>query len=134
MVAGSGSFTIAAGAALQFDAAVAAGSSIDFAARTGGELVLTDSQPFAAGIHGFGGSDEIDLVNIGFPSVGFRLSYKGNAKEGVLTVSDELRSSETDRLTLLGDYKTADFHASADPSGGTLITDPLTHAFFAAAR
>jgi hypothetical protein len=130
-VVGNGSFSIAAGAALQFDSTVAAGSGVDFAGRGGGELVLEDGDKFAAGIHGFGGSDEIALTNVAFGGSGFKLSYHGNAKEGVLTVTD---GTDTARQTFFGDYKTADFHASADPSGGTLITDPTTHAFFASAR
>jgi hypothetical protein len=123
-VAGSGKFSIAANAILQFDTSVAAGPSIDFATTKGGELLLVDSRQFGAAIHGFGGADALDLRDINFTSGDFRLSYSGNSKQGVLTVTD---GTDTAHLTLFGDYKTADFHASADGSGGTLIVDPAAH-------
>lgn len=125
-VTGSGSYKIEPGAVLQFDAAVAAGAGVDFAATTGGELLLEDSPGFAAAIHGFGGSDtdEIDLRDINFGAAGFRLSYSGSATQGVLTVTD---GTDTARLTMFGDYKTADFKPSADGLGGTMILDPTTH-------
>jgi hypothetical protein len=128
-VGGSGSFAIAAGSVLQFDAAVASGPRIDFAGTSGGELMLADAPQFGAAIHGFGGTDAIDLSDVGF--AGVTLGYSGNATKGVLTVIEGVSKAE---LTLFGDYKLADFHASNDGSGGTLIVDPATHALLASAR
>ncbi len=126
-VAGSGSYPIEPGAVLQFDAAVASGASVDFATTKGGELLLEDSQGFAAAIRSFGGSDtdEIDLRDINFSGTSFRLVYRGTTKEGVLTVTD---GTHTTRLTMFGDYKTADFKASADVAGGTAIFGVPAHA------
>jgi hypothetical protein len=123
-VSGTGSFAIAANAVLRFDASVGKGSSVDFATKTGGELLLLDSRQFAAAIHGFGGADSLDLVDVDVANPEFKLSYSGNATKGVLTVTDR---THTAHLTLFGDYKTADFHASEDGSNGTLIVDPAVH-------
>ncbi len=128
-VGGAGSFAIAAAAVLRFDASVAKGSSVDFAGTSGGELVLADGPQFAAAIHGFGGTDTIDLRDVNFATV--RLGYSGNATEGVLTVTNGTNKAE---LTMFGNYKLADFHASNDGFNGTLITDPATHALLASAR
>ncbi|MGH7058889.1 MAG: beta strand repeat-containing protein, partial [Stellaceae bacterium] len=124
-VAGTGAFTVDAKAVLQFDGSVAKGLNIDFAGTQGGELLLLDSRQFAGGIHGFGGksTDAIDLRDIGFGSGKFTLRYIGNTKSGVLKVGD---GSHTGSLTMFGDYKKANFHASTDHAGGTLIVDPPT--------
>ncbi len=124
LVGGGGSFTIEPGAILQFDAGVAKGSTVDFATKTGGSLVLVGGEGFDAAIKGFGGTgtDEIELRSI---SGTVTLQYRGNATEGVLTVTN---GAQTADLTFLGKYTIGDFHASADPSGGTLIVDPSTHA------
>jgi hypothetical protein len=126
-VAGSGRFIIEPGAVLQFDAALAKGSSVAFATKTGGDLRLLDSQGFGAVITGFGGTktDEIELKDIIFNSGSFRMSYRGNSTEGVLTVTDGTHSATLD---FFGKYTLGNFHASSGPSGGTLITDPGTHA------
>jgi hypothetical protein len=126
-VAGTGRFIIEPGAVLQFDAAVAKGSTVAFATKTGGDLRLADSQGFGAAITGFGGTktDEIELKDIIFNSRSFSMSYRGNSTQGVLTVSD---GTHTATLDFFGKYTLGNFHASSDPSGGTLIVDPATHA------
>jgi hypothetical protein len=121
-VTGSGSFAIASGALLRFDASVGKGSSVYFATTTG-ELMLPDAVQFAAAIRGFGGSDTLDL-DVDFFSPRFKLAYAGNAAEGVLTATD---GTHTAHLSMVGDYKTADFHASADGFNGVLIVDPAAH-------
>ncbi len=129
-VAGNGKFIVEPGAVLRFDMSVA-GGSVDFATHTGGELLLADSQQFRAGVHGFGGAstDEMDLRDINFTSSAFKLSYNGNTTQGVLTVTD---GTHTAHLTMFGNYTKANFLASADSAGGTLIVDPATHAILLA--
>ncbi len=125
-VNGTGTFTLNSGTVLQFDTSVASGSSVDFASTTGGELVLFDSQQFGAAVHGFGGTktDEMDLRDIDFGGVAFKLGYSGNTTQGVLTVTD---GTHTAHLTMFGNYTSANFHASGDGAGGTAIVDPATH-------
>jgi hypothetical protein len=126
-VGGTGTFTLDAGAVLQFDSRVAGGSSVDFAGTSGGELSLLDSRQFGAAIHGFGGigTDYMDLRDINFTSSSaFKLGYTGSTTQGVLTVTD---GTNTARLTMFGKYTTANFHASADGFGGTAIVDPTAH-------
>ena len=64
----------------------------------------------------------IDLASIAFGPI-TTLGYAANQDNsgGLLTVSDGTHSSA---ITLLGQYAAADFHASSDFHGGTLITDP----------
>jgi hypothetical protein len=137
LVGGVGRFTIEPGTGLQFDAAVASHSSVVFASHLSGALLLVDSQQFGATIHGFGGTDAIDLFDIQFGSSGPKvLSFRysaGSTTEGVLTVGD---GTHTAHLTFFGTgYKTADFHASGLNNGGTMIVDPPPHAtLFAPSR
>jgi hypothetical protein len=64
----------------------------------------------------------IDLTNI-VTGQNSTLGYAPNAGNtgGILTVSDGIHSSA---ITLLGQYAAADFKASSDYHGGTVITDP----------
>jgi hypothetical protein len=126
-VTGIGRFIIKQGAVLQFDATVAKGSTVAFATKTGGDLRLLDSQGFGAAIAGFGGTgtDEIKLRDINFNSGSFSMRYRGSPTQGVLTVSD---GTHTATLDFLGKYTLGNFHASSDPSGGTLIVGSGTHA------
>jgi hypothetical protein len=132
-VSGSGSFSIDPGTVLRFDSAVARGATVDFATRTGGDLLLADAASFDAAIKGFGGSDtdEIELRDINFTSGSFTMSYKGNATGGVLTLFDGTNEA---RLSFIGKYSLSDFTASADPNGGTEIFDPSRHTLLASAR
>jgi hypothetical protein len=131
-VSGAGMFTLEPGTVLQFDTTVAKGLSIDFAGTTGGDLVLTDSQQFAASIHGFGGTntDELELRDINFASTKFKLSYSGSSTQGVLAVTDGTHAAD---LTMFGNYTSANFHASAD-GDGTKIFDPPSHPLLAFAH
>jgi hypothetical protein len=134
IVSGSGSFTIEPGTFLQFDGSVAHGSSVVFATKTGGELVLLDSQGFGAAIKGFGGfnTDKIDLRDINFNSGAFSMSYRQTSKtEGALTLTD---GTHTATIDFFGKYTIGSFHASADGFGGTQIVDPGSHALLASAR
>jgi hypothetical protein len=129
LVSGKGTFTIEQGTFLRFDAAVAVGSTVKFASHSGGDLILTDSSAFKAAISGFGGTntDQIELRDLGGTVT---LKYIGTTTKGVLSVSGTNTQSgqpETVQLTFLGNYKLSNFHASANPSGGTLIVDPPAH-------
>jgi hypothetical protein len=130
-VSGSGSFTLKPGTVLQFDRSVAAGANIDFFSKSGGDLLLLDGPQFGGAIHGFGGAntDEIDVRNVNFTSAGFKLSYSGNATQGVLSLTDGFNTAH---LKMVGSYTKANFHASADGFGGTQIFDPpAQHAILA---
>ena len=127
LVSGKGSFTIEPGTGVQFDASVAAGSTIDFASHTGGDLRLLDSQAFGAAIKGFGGAgtDEIELGDIsGVVNLSYKDTSTATVKQGIVTVTN---GTQTAHLTFLGTYKRANFLASPDPQGGTLIVDPPLH-------
>jgi hypothetical protein len=126
-VSGKGSFTIEPGTGVQFDASVAAGSTVVFASHTGGDLRLPDSQAFGAAIKGFGGAgtDEIELGDIsGVVNLSYKDTSTATVKQGILTVTNGV---QTTHLKFLGTYKRANFLASPDPQGGTLIVDPPLH-------
>lgn len=127
LVSGKGSFTIEPGTGVQFDSSVAAGSTINFASHTGGDLRLLDSQAFGAAIKGFGGAgtDEIELGDIsGVVDLSYKDTSTATLKQGIVTVTN---GAQTAHLTFLGTYKRANFLASPDPQGGTLIVDPPLH-------
>ena len=95
-------------------------------AGASGKLQLDQSVTFTSGfqnsIVGFGGSDQLDLRDIGY-NVHSTLGYLENDSStgGTLTVSDGI---STARIALLGQYMTASFNAASDGHGGTMITDP----------
>jgi fibronectin-binding autotransporter adhesin len=134
LVSGKGSFTIEPGTVLQFDATVAAGSTVKFASHTGGDLVLKDSQAFHPAISGFGGTgtDKIELRDIaGAVTLSYKNTSTKTVSKGILTVTNGTQTAE---LTFLGKYTIGNFHASADPAGGTLIVDPHHPMLLASAR
>lgn len=92
-------------------------------AGAAGTLALDESSGFTGTISGWEFGDRIDLGDIVFNEATTTLAYSENATQtgGTLTVSDGLNSVS---LSLLGQYSAADFAASADGHGGTLITDP----------
>jgi hypothetical protein len=92
--------------------------------------VLDSAQTFTGLIAGFssppGVSEAIDLEDISF-GAGTKVTFTEAASNlsGTLTVTS---GSETANLTLLGQYTTANFTASSDGHGGTLIKDPAVTA------
>jgi len=93
--------------------------------QTGGTLQLDLSSLFSGQINGFGGTDKIDLRDIGFgaaTTVGYQ-SYADNSG-GRLSVSD---GTHVASLALLGQYAASMFSLSSDGHGGTTVVDyPIT--------
>ena len=85
--------------------------SLGFLAGTG-LLNLADPTLFACPIYGFGGSDQIDLLNTG--ETGYSFAHN------VLTVTDD--GNVVASLHFEGSYTKSDFALASDNHGGTLIT------------
>jgi hypothetical protein len=120
-VSGSGTALISGTASLEFGAASSANTT--FAADAAGALILHDSFHFSGTVTGFDGNDRLDFHDISFAD-GVTLNYAANqgGTGGTLSVSDGAHSA---LIALLGQYDAADFHSTADASGGTLVTyDP----------
>jgi autotransporter passenger strand-loop-strand repeat protein len=91
-----------------------------------GTLQLDALMAFGGTISGFHTpADEIDLRGLAFTSGTTNLSWtqltSGANGSGTLTVTS---GAEIQNLTLLGQYSTANFSATSDGNGGTLIIDP----------
>ena len=88
-----------------------------------GTLELANGQAYGGAIQGFsthgaGGSDTLDLSDVGFTAVN-EASFSGSSSGGILTVTD---GKHTASLTLTGaNYTRSTFLASSDGQGGTLI-------------
>ena len=99
------------------------GGNVTFA--SGGILQLDSLVAFGGTISGFHLGDAIDLRSLGFTSGTTNLSWtqltSGANASGTLTVSS---GAAVETLTLLGQYTAANFSATSDGFGGTLITDP----------
>ena len=104
-VTGAGKVAIAAGT-LDITNMNAA-EAVAFTGKTG-TLELDQSQTFAGAVSGFSkaGRTTLDLRDIGFASPG-EATFSGNAKSGVLTVSD---GTHTARIALTGNYTGVTFH------------------------
>jgi autotransporter passenger strand-loop-strand repeat protein len=101
----------------------ATGGNVTFA--SGGILQLDSLVAFGGTISGFHLGDEIDLRGLAYTSGTTNLSWtqltSGANASGTLTVSS---GAAVETLTLLGQYTAANFSATSDGAGGTLITDP----------
>jgi autotransporter passenger strand-loop-strand repeat protein len=101
----------------------ATGGNVVFA--SGGILQLDSLMAFGGTISGFTLGDEIDLRSLAFTSGTTNLSWTQHASganaSGTLTVSS---GAAVETLTLLGQYSLANFNATSDGFGGTMITDP----------
>jgi autotransporter passenger strand-loop-strand repeat protein len=110
------------GGALEI-ASGANGGNVLFA--SGGILQLDSLVAFGGAISGFTLGDAIDLRGLAFTSGTTNLSWtqltSGANASGTLTVSS---GAAVETLTLLGQYTAANFSATSDGAGGTLITDP----------
>jgi trimeric autotransporter adhesin len=99
----------------------ASGGNVTFA--SGGILELDSLVAFGGTISGFHLGDEIDLRSLGFTSGTTNLSWtqltSGANASGTLTVSS---GAAVETLTLLGQYTAANFSATSDGAGGTLVT------------
>lgn len=93
---------------------------ISFAGATG-MLIIDHSSSFIGTISGqLAIGDVIDLADIA-GGANVTIAYSGNNSPGTLTVSD---GTHTASIALLGNYSLANFTASSDGHGGTLIVDP----------
>jgi hypothetical protein len=99
------------------------GGNVTFA--SGGILQLDSLMAFGGTISGFTLGDEIDLRGLAYTSGTTNLSWtqltSGANASGTLTVSS---GAAVETLTLLGQYTAANFSATSDGFGGTLVTDP----------
>jgi len=95
--------------------------AVTFTGATG-MLELADSQTYTGSVRGFSktGGTSLDLEDIAFTGAG-EATFKGNSKRGVLTVTDGIHTAS---IKLAGDYTAANFIASSDGHGGTLVHDP----------
>ena len=132
-VTGNGTFTIDAGATLEFDGLVSTGSVVSFAASTG-TLIIEQSASFQGEVSGILASgDVLDLGgllsngNIVATQAGdtFQTSASYDSVHGttLLTVTDATHGQST-FLTLAGDYSTSTWSATSDGHGGVDIVDP----------
>ena len=111
-VTGTGADNVAAGAALEFDAATSSGQTVTFAANSG-NLSIASPLTFSALISGFSAGNEIDLVN----TIATAVSYQS----GVLTVKNGATTVAS--LNLSGSYSgSTAFEVGSDGSGGSLVT------------
>ena len=114
-----GILKIDAGKAIQADAAVSGGQTVDF---NGGNdrLILTDASHFGGKLQDFGLGDRLDLRQFDPATTTLSFAENGTNTAGVLTVTD---GSLTAKITLLGQYMTSGFHTASDGlPGGTFVT------------
>ena len=82
-------------------------------------MKIDHAADFRGAVAGFGGSDVLDLADLGKNTT---LGYLANSNNtgGTLTASD---GTHTANIALLGQYTAASFAMATDGSGGTLIHD-----------
>jgi VCBS repeat-containing protein len=85
-----------------------------------GSLLQIDTATFGGSIEGLSFNDRIDLRNINYDLATTTAVYVGDANGGTLTVFDDDGNSID--IELIGDYRTAYFHGSADGDGRTMVT------------
>jgi hypothetical protein len=117
-VTGTGILKIDAGKAIQADAAVSAGQTVDFG-QGGDKLILTDATHFAGKLMDFGANDKLDLHQFNPTTTTLAFAENGTNTQGVLTVTDGALQA---KITLLGQYSASAFHKASDGLGGTLVT------------
>jgi hypothetical protein len=109
--------TIADGATLEIDNG--ASGKITFAGSAG-TLQLDSPWAFSGKVAGYGGQDQIDLVDVSFGAQ-TTLGYARNGSTGgELKVSDGIHTAN---IALLGNYMASTFATASDGHGGTLITE-----------
>jgi hypothetical protein len=116
-VSGTGTATVYGAGSIEFGSTTT--SNITFAAGADGTVTFDAASTLTGklSVTGFTLGDTIDLADIKYGSSGPSLTFS----KGVLTVSD---GTDVAKLTMVGNYTLASFHAAPDGSGGTLITDP----------
>jgi hypothetical protein len=130
-ITGTASFTLQDSGSLEFGAADS--ENVTFATGASGKLKIDHSltAPFAGSISGLTTTNSVDLVDLAWthPSKLMTATYSGTASGGTLTVSNGTNSV---KLNVLGDYRTASWVLSKDRNGGTRVVDrpisgSLTH-------
>ncbi|HEV2970744.1 MAG TPA: Ig-like domain-containing protein [Pirellulales bacterium] len=125
VVAGTGTFTIANGATLEFNGPV--GATVSFLGVQG-TLILDHSltQPFAGQISNMSANslthDSIDLLDLTWTGLGSANYVATTATSGVLTVSDGAGHSEV--FDLVNYTGAGIFTVQKDSGNGTLVFDP----------
>jgi autotransporter passenger strand-loop-strand repeat protein len=100
----------------------AGGTASGVVFSSGGTLQLDASSHFASTISGFHLGDATDLQGLAFNPSSSTLTWtQKKSSSGTLTIKE---GSQTQSLALVGSYTTANFSATSDGHGGTLITDP----------
>jgi hypothetical protein len=126
-VTGTGTFTIANGAALEFGGSVGSGETITFLG-TQGTLTLDHSltQPFVGQLSNLQGTallhDNIDLSDLVWTGLGSANYVATTSTSGVLTVSDGAGHSEV--FDLVNYTGSGIFTVQKDSGNGTLVFDP----------
>jgi autotransporter passenger strand-loop-strand repeat protein len=119
---GSALSTVISGGTLEV---ASGGTASGVVFSSGGTLQLDSSSHLSGAVSGFHLGDQIDLRGLAFISSGSTLSWKqttsGANASGTLTVKEGTSSMS---FTLVGSYAVANFSATSDGHGGTLITDP----------
>jgi hypothetical protein len=118
---GTGSFTLSQHGSLEFGAGDS--QKVTFAPGATGTLKIDHSltAPFTGYVSGLSTKNAIDLVDLTWSKQSMTATYAGSASGGTLTVSNGTNSV---KLNLLGDYRTASWSLSKDKNGGTLVVDP----------
>jgi hypothetical protein len=116
-ITGTGSAHILTGAKLELLGSVAASQTITFESGAN-TLSLGDAAGFAAHILDFGTGDAIDLLGSSATTLSF--------SNGALTIDDG--STRIAKLTIKGNYDTANFKLTSDGHGGALISYAATNA------
>ena len=94
--------------------------TVSFAGPTG-TLKIDNASSFSGTITGqLAIGDLIDFANIS-GGANVTIAYSGNNSPGTLTVSD---GTHTANIALTGNYSLANFTASSDGQGGTIVVDP----------
>jgi hypothetical protein len=120
-LSGTGTAKISGSAQIKFEAANTH-QNVVFAAGTGEELFLTNSQTFSGNISGFTGTDSIDLQDINFATGTTTATYTANSNlGGTLEITD---GTHTTDLSMVGTYSQASFSIQNDGTGKTLLLDP----------
>ena len=127
-VTGTGAFTVATGATLEFGGSVGAGETITFLGSTG-TLTLDHSEtsPFGGQIANLTGTlsthDSIDLADmVSTLASAHYVASTTNPTSGVLTVSDG--SGHTETFNLVNYTGSGVFTTTSDGAAGTLVFDP----------
>jgi hypothetical protein len=119
-VTGSGTVRISGGTA---DFVGAFGENVTFT-TTKGVLELAHSQSYTGHVAGLasGGTNSLDLLDIGFTVGTTTATFSGTTSSGTLTVTG---GGHTAKIFLVGDYLGHIFTASSDGHGGTRVVDPI---------